>query len=101
MNESRLVLKLGDFWNSDFPIDFDKAVLLEKEEEHASHFVRNIRRPICLTKSGEKVEFTRSVSGSGAVTKISFFLDLRFLSLSIFAIASDLMILPTFSQQKV
>lgn len=101
MNESRLVLKLDDFWNSDFPIDFDKAVLLEKEEEHASHFVRNIRRPICLTKSGEKVEFTRSVSGSGAVTKISFFLDLRFLSLSIFAMASDLMILPTFSQQKV
>lgn len=47
------------------------------------------------------MEFTRSVSGSGAVTKISFFLDLRFLSFSIFAMASDLMILPMFSQQKV
>lgn len=48
MDESRFVLKMAGFWNSDFPVDFDKTVLLEQEEKHASHFVSNIRRPVCL-----------------------------------------------------
>ena len=48
MNESRFVLEMSDFWNSDFPVDFDEAVLLEQEEKHASHFIGNIWRPVCL-----------------------------------------------------
>lgn len=48
MNESRFVLEMADFWNSDFPVDFDKTVLLEQEEKHASHFIGNIWRPVCL-----------------------------------------------------
>lgn len=53
VNERRLVLKMADFWNSDLPVDLDETVLLEKEEQHAAHFVGDIGRPVGLQIRGE------------------------------------------------
>ena len=52
VNERRLVLKMADFWNSDLPVDLDETVLLEKEEQHAAHFVGDIGRPVGLKLEG-------------------------------------------------